>query len=231
MITKQHLRKVWKDEARVSDEYLLVISEELSSKLVECKLDSELRISHFIAQLVKEVGPYITLEENFNYSVQGLKNTFKTYRKNPELAEKHGRNAAINQKANQQAIANNAYAMRIGNGSESTGDGWKYRGRGMIQLTGKGNYAAVEGVHANIWDEDVSFVSSPNLVAKPKYAVRTAMIFWLNNKLYLKADKGASRTVTDSITAVVNKNTDSYGRRHEIFERLYKKGTFKDIFR
>ncbi|HGS5164062.1 TPA: hypothetical protein ACMDUA_001301 [Vibrio harveyi] len=86
MITKQHLRKVWKNEARVSDEYLLVISEELSSKLVECKLDSELRISHFIAQLVKEVGPYITLEENFNYSVQGLKNTFKTYRKNPELA-------------------------------------------------------------------------------------------------------------------------------------------------
>lgn len=100
--------------------------------------------------MVKEVGPYITLEENFNYSVQGLKNTFKTYRKNPELAEKHGRNAAINQKANQQAIANNAYAMRIGNGSESTGDGWKYRGRGMIQLTGKGNYAAIEGVHANI---------------------------------------------------------------------------------
>lgn len=49
MITKQHLRKVWKNEARVSDEYLLVISEELSSKLVECKLDSELRISHFIA--------------------------------------------------------------------------------------------------------------------------------------------------------------------------------------
>ncbi|MCV5871041.1 glycoside hydrolase family 19 protein, partial [Escherichia coli] len=71
------------------------------------------------------------MEENLNYSVQGLKSTFRVYRNRPALAEKHGRKNAINQKANQEAIANNAYAMKIGNGDASTGDGWKYRGRGM----------------------------------------------------------------------------------------------------
>ncbi|HDU8585992.1 TPA: hypothetical protein RG682_001457 [Vibrio alginolyticus] len=231
MITKQHLRKVWKNETKVSEDYLVIISKELSMKISECKLDSELRLSHFVAQLAKEVGPRMRMEENLNYSVQGLKSTFRVYRNRPALAEKHGRKNAINQKANQEAIANNAYAMKIGNGDASTGDGWKYRGRGMIQLTGKGNYLATESIHANIWNENTSFSSSPQLVAQPKYAIRTAMIFWLKNKLYLKADKGASRTVTDSITRVINKNTDSYGQRHEIFTALYKKGIFKEIFK
>lgn len=63
MITKQHLRKVWKNETKVSEDYLVIISKELSMKISECKLDSELRLSHFVAQLAKEVGPGMRMEE------------------------------------------------------------------------------------------------------------------------------------------------------------------------
>ncbi len=92
----------------------------------------------FYAQLLAEVGTQATIKsENMNYSAEALPKLFKAFRDSPHLAIKYGR--TNNHKANQEAIANIAYGQRMGNG----GDGWKFRGRGLIQLTGKDNYTNV----------------------------------------------------------------------------------------
>lgn len=74
------------------------------------------------------------------------------------------------------------------------------------------------------------FVSNPDLLFQPKYAVRTALIFWLDHQLYSYADKGISRSVPDSITAVINKNTNTYRERHNLLERMILTGVFKGVF-
>ncbi|MGY5710438.1 glycoside hydrolase family 19 protein, partial [Vibrio cincinnatiensis] len=150
--------------------------------------------------------------------------------KNPELAREHAYNPESNKKADIISIANGAYANRNGNGNVISGDGWKYRGRGMIQLTGKANYISMQNLHNNLWSEDKDFIAQPDLLLEPKYAVRSALVFWVEKKLYLKADKGIDKNTTDSITAVINKNTTTYKLRHDNLKYIISKKVFNDIF-
>lgn len=227
-IKLKHLRDIWTNNALVSDTLLTQVAIELSESLEIGNLDTELRLCHFLAQIVQEVGQEFQLEENMNYSASMLKNTFSFYRKNPEKAEEHGRTSI--QAANPQAIANHAYAKRMGNGDASTNDGWKFKGKGLIQLTGKTNYIAFQNSHNDIWQESKNFIANPMLLLEPKYAVRSAIVFWLNNKLYLKADNGSSQAVTDSITAIVNKYTKSYAERHKNLLKLLDKKVFSHVY-
>ena len=158
-------------------------------------IDTPLRMAAFLAQVGHESGGLSILQENLNYSAGGLanispkryakrlqnglyaKNSVGRYLPSP-LAEKLSTGPL---KASR--IANNFYADRMGNGSEASGEGWKYSGKGLIQLTGKANYAELT------LNTGIDFVSNPDLLKEPAYALISACFFWKNNNLNRFADK------------------------------------------
>lgn len=137
--------------------------------------ESRVRLAHFFSQVLHESGQMRFDMENLNYSAKALRAVFGKYFKNKRQAEAYARQP--------EKIANKVYANRMGNGSESSGDGWKYRGRGLIQLTGKNNYRAFAK-----WIGDDRVVDDPDLVAT-EYAVQSAVFYWDKNKLNKIADK------------------------------------------
>jgi len=133
-----------------------------------------LQQASFIGQCGHECGNFKILEENLNYRAETLMKLWKSRFPTIEIANEYARNP--------KKIANKVYASRMGNRDESSGDGFRFRGRGCIQLTGHANY-----FHAgNACNED--FVMSPDLVATPKYAAMTAGWFWNTHKLNQYAD-------------------------------------------
>lgn len=177
------------------------------------------------------------LTENLDFLASDLKDKvkgpFSYFKKRPEEADLYGRiedkSGKVIQKANQEAIANRAYANRIGNGDVASGDGWRYRGRGMIQLTGKSNYKSFTAVHNKIWTDDImDFVKTPDLVAQETYAVRSALLFWKTHNLASIANKGLSYDESSKITAVINKGTDSYEERFNNLEKIMELAFFKE---
>jgi len=128
---------------------------------------SPARAAHFFGQTAHETGGFAKFTENLNYSAQGLMGVFKKYFPDPATAKRYERNP--------QAIANKVYANRMGNGPEASGDGWKYRGRGALQLTGRTNY---ETFAAYCNRPDV--MTNPDLVAT-ELAFESAMFFFERN--------------------------------------------------
>jgi predicted chitinase len=204
------------------------------------RLDTPLRRTHFFAQILQETGGALAYSEGFYYSVDGLKTHFRFFRRNPELAVKHGYSLPGRKKSNGErmgaqdfeAIANGAYGGRkeLGNGDFGSGDGWRFRGRGLKQLTGRHNYEALtrwHQEHQSRWPGDViDFTESPELLAEPKFAARSAANFWVKNKLYEIADGGSSPNVVDAITSFVNAGTPSRAARVTHFEKHWGRGTF-----
>ncbi len=135
--------------------------------------------------------------------------------------------------ANRQAIANRAYANRNGNGDIASGDGWRYRGRGIFQLTGRANYRAFTRSHAELFGEEIDFETTPDLVAQPKYAVRSALYFWVDNGLFAIADRGVNDSAANAITRVINRLTPeaSYRARRDNAKALFRSGVFSSICR
>lgn len=130
---------------------------------------TESRMASFLAQISHESGGFNFIKENLNYSAQGLMKTFKKYFLTPEMAAKYERQP--------QKIANRVYANRMGNGPEESGDGYKFCGRGLIQLTGKHNYTKLaEALDLSI-DDCVAYLETPN------GATASAGWFWDNNNL------------------------------------------------
>lgn len=185
-------------------------------------LDTPERAAHFFAQLLEEVGPKASIrEENFNYSTKALKKIFKRFHNNPKWAEKYGRNKA--HASNAFMIASIAYADRMGNDDIASGDGWKYRGRGLMQLTGKSNYKLVNTFLKKTIKFDQDLVLNHDLAGTPNGAMLTAMAYWKMNKLHKIADNGNSLKVVDKITKVINRRTKSYGKRRKHFTSIYPK--------
>ena len=149
------------------------------------------RMAAFLAQCGHESGGFSRLVENLNYSASGLCLTFKKY-----FPDIHTANAYEH---NPEKIANKVYANRMGNGNELSGDGWKYRGRGPIQITGKSNYSTFTEAMFN--DEFSSrIMSTPDLVANDKdTAIKSAIWFWNANNLNALADVGDIKTMTKKI--------------------------------
>lgn len=129
--------------------------------------------AHFFGQVGHETGDFTIFVENLNYSAQGLQNTFGKYFPG-NLEESYARQP--------QRIANHVYASRMGNGNEASGDGWKFRGRGAVQLTGKNNYEAF-ATHL----QKPEILTNPDLVATT-YSFESAIFFFNNNKLWKLCD-------------------------------------------
>ena len=155
-------------------------------------IDTPLRMAAFLAQVGHESGGLTLLEENLNYSAEGLANTFpKRYAKRLQngLYAKNsvGRylptDLAIKIARKPVLIASWTYADRMGNGSVESQEGWKYRGRGILQITGKSNYAELT------LNTGIDFVSNPDLLKEPAYALISACFFWKSNNLNRFADK------------------------------------------
>lgn len=200
------------------------------------EINTPLRASHFFAQVKEEVGENINYQnEVLVYSAKRLKNQYKVidddgkekpgapfsyFWNNPAEADKYGSIKAIGQKANPEAIANRVYSNKYGNGDIKSGDGWKYRGKGFIQLTWKSNYEAVDKeIIKRITNEKfTSFKENPELVIKSiKNAMVSSMAYWTMKDLNKKSDNaGWNRNNVDNITNIVNSRTSSkeYRKKH-----------------
>lgn len=147
------------------------------------------RVAAFLAQCGHESCGWTVFEENLNYSAKGLNGIFKKYFPTLESAQPYKRKP--------QMIANKVYANRMGNGPESSGDGWKYRGRGPIQLTGKDNYRAFA---KDMFDDWENLFNNPDWVTADRdFALMSAIWFWNKNKLNVQADSGDIKTMTKKI--------------------------------
>ena len=179
-------------------------------------LDTGMRLAQFLAQVREEVGPeFRVVRENLNYSEVALTKLYKAF--NAQLAEKYGRDEDT-PVADQKAIANIAYANKLGNGNadsdgdgdmDSNDDGYKYRGAGCLQITGKGNFAEVQKRCVKYAGKEMDPDTLEGFIV-------FGMAYWMQRDIYRQADTGDA----DKVTAVINKYTDSYDRR---------KGHFKSI--
>jgi len=153
---------------------------------------SPIRASHFFAQTSHETGGFKAFSENLNYSAQGLQGIFGKYFPGT-LEESYARQP--------EKIANRVYADRMGNGNEASGDGWKFRGRGALQLTGKANYEAFAKYLGNN-----EVMENPDLVAT-KYSFESAMFFFERNKLWAICDQGINDAAILALTKRINGGT------------------------
>jgi len=169
------------------------------------------RSLHFLSQVMHESGDFKRKEENLNYSANGLVLTFRKYF-DADLAKQYQNKP--------EKIANRVYANRMGNGDEASGDGWKYRGRGFIQLTGKDNYEALSR------DLMGDFVNNPHFVAEDKYAMLSAGWFWNSRNLNSLADLGLTIDVIERITKKVNGGLNGLSARIEKLNALSAKIKF-----
>ena len=170
------------------------------------QINTPLRLAHFLAQCGHESGGFRLTQENLNYSAKGLMGIFKKYFPTEAIANAYQRNP--------QKIANKVYSNRMGNGDEASGDGFKFRGRGYIQLTGKDNYTAF----GKSIGEDIC--ANPDKVSS-QYALLSAAWFFSKNKLHIMADGGATDAVVTSITKRVNGGTIGLADRIKHFKEYY----------
>ena len=169
------------------------------------QINTPLRLAHFLAQCGHESGGFRAVSENLNYSAKGLVGTFPKYF-NAATAAQYERKPEM--------IASRVYGGRMGNGDESTKEGYKFRGRGYIQLTGKSNYTAL----TKFIGEDC--VNNPDLVAT-KYPLASAAFFFDSNKLWSICDKGADDATVTAVTKRVNGGTLGLSDRIKHFNEYY----------
>jgi predicted chitinase len=163
--------------------------------------DSKVRLAHFFSQILHESGCLRFDMENLNYSSDALLRVFGKYFPTPAEADAYARQP--------EKIANRVYANRMGNRSESSGDGWKYRGRGLIQLTGRDNYKAFAA-----WVGDPRLVEDPDRVSS-EYAVHSAVFFWDSRSLNRLAD----RDDVVALTRRINGGENGLAHRRELLNK------------
>lgn len=185
----------------IASKYMLEVVEKY-------KITNPLRLAHFLSQVAHESGNFQFLAENLNYSADSLLRVFPKYFKDKATAEKYARKPEM--------IGSRVYASRMGNGDEASKDGFKFRGRGYLQLTGKDNYKAF----SDFIGEDC--VANPDLVST-KYPMDSAIWFFDKNKLWDICEKGAGDDVVTLVTKRVN------GGTHGIEDRISKFKTFSSL--
>jgi putative chitinase len=171
------------------------------------QVNTPLRLAHFLAQCGHESAGFKATQENLNYGAKGLMTIFKKYFPTEALAKAYERQP--------EKIASKVYGSRMGNGDEASKEGYKFRGRGYIQLTGKDNYAAFD----KTVEDDI--LASPDLVAT-KYPLLSAAWFWSKNGLNVLADKGATDADVTAITKRVNGGTIGLPDRIKHFKEYHK---------
>ena len=182
------------------------VIEQIPEVMQKFGVNTPLRLAHFLAQCGHESGGFRLTQENLNYSAKGLMGIFKKYFPTEALANAYARKP--------EKIANRVYGGRMGNGAEASGEGYKFRGRGYIQLTGKQNYTAFD---ASVPE---SIVDNPDLVAT-KYPLASAAWFWSKNGLNTIADQGSSTEVVTKATKRVNGGTIGLADRIKHFKEYH----------
>lgn len=177
------------------------VCDQIMDVALKYRIDTPLRLAHFLSQCHHESMGFKATEENLNYSVDALLRVFKKYF-TPRNVEPYARNPI--------AIASKVYANRMGNGDEASKEGWKYRGRGYIQLTGKNNYAAFDKTVID------NLLVNPELVAT-KYPMLSAAWFWNERGINAQADTVSVRAVTLKVNGGLNGLDD----REKLFDRYY----------
>ena len=172
--------------------------------ITKFKFDTPVKLAHFLAQCGHESGGFKLVNENLNYGAKGLLSIFKKYFPTQDLANAYERKP--------EKIANIVYASRMGNGDKTSGDGWKYRGRGYIQLTGKDNYKAFDAIVTE------NILENPDLVAT-KYPLLSAA--WFFNKNCLSKCTDASDAAVTAVTKCVNGGTIGLEDRKKHFKEYY----------
>ena len=168
------------------------VAPELDGAMTKYGIDSPLRQAHFVAQCAHESGLFAHTEENLNYSALTLVKVWpKRFYLAPESAS--GRLDATRYAMSPSALANQVYANRLGNGPPESGDGWKYRGRGFIQLTGRANYEAFAS------DEAALSMTYPDVLASAHGAALSAAWFWANHGCNEAADSNIVAAVTRKV--------------------------------
>ena len=188
------------------------ILDKIPEVMEKFQINTPSRLAHFLAQTGHESGGFRAFQENLNYGAKGLTTTFKKYFKRADGTVDEPKAATYAKKP--EKIANLVYGGRMGNGPEASGDGYKFRGRGAIQLTGKDNYTAFFKSIGLGPDAD------PNLVST-QYALLSAAWFWSKNGLNKIADEGASDAVVTKITKRVNGGTIGLADRIKHFKEYH----------
>lgn len=165
------------------------------------------RAAHFFGQTYHETGGYKEFSENLNYSADGLKKIFGKYFTDGKEHD-YARNP--------EKIASRVYGNRMGNGDEASKDGWKYRGRGAIQLTGKNNYQAF--AH---YLKKPEIMNNPDMVATD-YSFESALFFFDNNKLWSTADQGVTDNTILTMTKRINGGTNGLDDRMKHTKKFYE---------
>jgi putative chitinase len=165
------------------------------------------RAAHFFAQTAHETGEFKLFSENLNYSAKGLQTTFGKYFPG-NLEESYARQP--------EKIASRVYADRMGNGNEASKEGWTFRGRGALQLTGKSNYKAFSD-----YLKKPEVMTNPDLVAND-YAFESAIYFFDKNKLWDICDKGVNDASILSLTKRINGGTNGLDHRSALTKKYYE---------
>lgn len=205
-ITKQQLLTI-APTCKKPDDWLAA----LNKWLPVYRIDTPKRLAAFMAQMTHESGDFNFVVENTNYTnAMRLHTVFRKYFPTLQEAQKYV--------GKPQAIANKVYANRFGNGDEASGDGFRYRGRGIVHLTFKKNYEAARVALAGSVGD---IVAKPELASEPEAAVLIACWYWSTRKLNDLADKGDFEGITKGINGGLNGHEDRV-KRHKICQGVFK---------
>lgn len=180
ILTKEHLK-----EFLPKNKYINEWHEALEQLLPEYDINTPMRVAAFLAQCGHESGGFVFLRENLNYRAESLMKTWPKYFPTIEIARQYAHKP--------EKIANRAYANRMGNGDEASGDGWRYLGRGLIQLTGKDNYESFADSLEITVEEAAEYLNTF------EGAAQSACWYWDTNNLNREADVGDIKTMTRKI--------------------------------
>jgi putative chitinase len=199
ILTLDHLKTIKIGPKNVDEWY-----EALNTHLPEYEINTVNRVACFLAQCMHESGSFNFLIENLNYSKEALRRVFPKYFPTDAMASMYARKP--------EDIANIVYANRMDNGSTESGDGWKFRGRGVIQLTGRSNYTACS---QDLFGDD-TLVQDPDKLTEPYYAILSACWFWSKNGLNRFADSLDVITLTKRINGGTNGLSDRLNHTNKI---------------
>lgn len=190
-----------------------VFADALSATMLKFGISTPDACAAFLAQVVHESGGLRVFSENLNYSATALPQVFGATRFPPGVASHYGRTAE--HPADQVGIANIAYANRMGNGPAESGDGWRYRGRGPIQLTGRDNYTRCGAAIGP------DLLGNPDLLLMPHWGCLSAGWFWsAGNRTGVSLSRRAGDI--DAVSKIVNGGTNGLADRHDLYEKALR---------
>lgn len=176
------------------------------------EINTALRLAHFLAQVNHESNDMRVIEEKLNYSANRLLQVFPKYFKTFDEAKIY--------EYRPEKIANKVYANRMGNGDEASGDGYKYRGRGLLQLTGKNNYLKF----SKWYNDSKIFVDNPDLLLQPQFAVLSAFFYWdIKNLNSYIVDNEYAYNICKALTKKINGGYNGLDDRWQRFKIIYNK--------